>query len=211
MNKRFLFILLAIVGGIAIVLVLWFILRPALPFVRQPAQQPPALPPRVETPFDPSRAVPTPPPPSDVPVDATSPEERERQAQEALKRQTMDFAARQGTYGSADGFDSLRELYPLVTTDLRAKLEDRRAQLLRDHPTFGAAWSQSIRSLSATIERASLPLDDRTNATVVVEAQQITDDAQTGRTTALVEVRVSFVKVNGVWIPSDVTLVPLNP
>ncbi len=211
MNKRFLFILLALAGGIAILLVLWFILRPALPFVRQPAQQPPALPPRVETPFDPAKAVPTPPAPSDVPADPASPEERERQAQEALKRQAMDFAARQGTYGSADGFESLRELYPLVTADLRAKLEDRREQLLRDHPAFGASWSQSIRALSATIERASLPLGDRTGSSVVVEAQQITDDAQTGRTTALVELRVSFVRINGAWIPSDVSLAPLNP
>ncbi|MCR4256123.1 MAG: hypothetical protein NUW08_00260, partial [Candidatus Uhrbacteria bacterium] len=118
MNKRYLFIILLVVGVVAVALVLWFILRPALPFVRTP-EQPPTLPTRVETPFDPSNAVPQPPTGTTGNVDPASPEERERQAQAALNRQTMDFGARQGTYSNADGFDSLRELYAVVTPELQ--------------------------------------------------------------------------------------------
>ncbi|MCR4256881.1 MAG: hypothetical protein NUW08_04210, partial [Candidatus Uhrbacteria bacterium] len=123
----------------------------------------------------------------------------------------MDFGARQGTYSNADGFDSLRELYAVVTPELQVKLEERRTQLLRDHPTFGASWSQTMRTLSSAIENGSLQLGDRTNATVIVQAQQITDDARTGQTSTLVALRISFVKQNDAWIPSDVSLQPLNP
>lgn len=210
MNKRYLFIVLLLAGIAGILLVLWYILRPALPFVRSP-EQPPALPDRVETPFDPSRAVPQPPTGTTGTVDPTSPEERERQAQAALNRQAMDFGARYGTYSNADGFDSLRELSASVTAELRSEMETLRAQLLRDHPTFGMGWSQTMRTLSSNIDNANLPLGDRTNATVLVQAQQIVDDAQTGRTTSLVLMRISFVKQNDTWIPSDVAIQPLNP
>ncbi|MEK7473926.1 MAG: hypothetical protein AAB668_04385 [Patescibacteria group bacterium] len=210
MNKRYIFVILVVVGIAAVALVLWFILRPALPFVRKPGQ-PPTLPPRVETPFDPSNAVPQPPTGTTGTVDPTSPEERERQAQAALNRRAMDFGARQGTYSNADGFDSLRELYVTVTPELQVKLEARRTQLLRDHPTFGTSWSQTMRTLSSSIENGSLPLGNRTDAAVVIQAQQITDDARTGQTSVLVALRISFVKQNDTWIPSDVTLQPLNP
>ncbi len=210
MNKRYLFIILLVVGVVGILLVLWYILRPALPFVRTP-EQPPTLPPRVETPFNPATAVPQPPTGTTGTVDPTSPEERERQAQTALNRQALDFAARQGTYSNADGFDSLRSLYASVTPELQAKFESHRADLLRDHPTFGTGWSQTMRALSSNIDNASLPLGERTSAVVFVQAQQINDDAQTGRTTSLVMIRIEFVKQNDAWMPSDVLIEPLNP
>jgi hypothetical protein len=210
MNKRFLFIILLVVGVVGVALVLWFILRPALPFVRTP-EQPPTLPPRAETPFDPSNAVPQPPTGTTGTVDPTSPEERERQAQAALNRQALDFAARQGTYSNSDGFDSLRELYASVTPELQTEFEERRTDLLRDHPTFGTGWSQTMRALSSNIDNASLPLGERTSADVFVQAQQVNEDAQTGRTTSLVMLRISFVKQDNAWLPSDVLIEPLNP
>jgi hypothetical protein len=210
MNKRFLFIILLVVGVVGVALVLWFILRPALPFVRTP-EQPPTLPPRAETPFDPSNSVLQLPTGTTGTVDPTSPEERERQAQAALNRQALDFAARQGTYSNADGFDSLRALYASVTPELQTEFEERRADLLRDHPTFGTGWSQTMRALSSNIDNASLPLGERTSADVFVQAQQVNEDAQTGRTTSLVMLRISFVKQDNAWLPSDVLIEPLNP
>lgn len=207
MNKRLLFVLLAIAGAIGIGLVLWFILRPVLPSL--PGQQPPPLPTRVETPFDPSRATP-PTPKSDVKVDPTSPEEKERQAQEALKRQAMDFAARQATYSNSDDFDSLREMFPVVSASLRAELETRYNQLRKDHPSFGPAWSQTTRSLSAEVDTDSVPVLNGTQATVYVQAQQ-TVESNTGKTSSLARITVSFIKQGNAWIPSDVSFDPLAP
>lgn len=209
MNKRLLFVVLAIVGVIGIGLVLWFVLRPVLPTIPGLNQQPPTLPDRVETPFDPTKSVP-PTPKSDVKVDPTSPEERERQAQEALKRQAMDFAARQGTYSNSDDFDSLRETLPTVTAELRAELETRRNDLRRDHPAFGTAWSQTMRTLSAEIEPSSAPILTATQATVYVQAQQVTE-TNNSKTDTLVRLTVVFTKQGSIWIPSDVSLQPLAP
>lgn len=210
MNKKFLFILLAVVGIVGIGLVIWFVLKPVLPSIPGFNQQPAPLPTHVETPFDPSKAVPT-APTTTVKVDPTSPEEKERQAVEALKRQALDFAARQGTYSNSDDFDSLRVLFPLVTTELRTKLEARREQLRRDHPAFGTAWSQTMRSLSADIEPKSAPILSGTQAVAYVQAQQITEDNKNPQASALVRLTVTFTKQDQVWIPSDVTLDPLAP
>ncbi len=209
MNKRILFVLLALVGIIGIGLVVWFVLKPVLPGIPGFNQQPPALQPRVETPFDPSKAVPPTPNPM-IKADPTSPEEKERQAQEALKRQALDFSARQGTYSNADDFDSLRELFPLVTSELRKKLETRREQLRLDHPSFGPSWSQTMRALSADVEPKSVPVLSNTKAVVYVQAQQVTQD-RNAQTTALVRLTVSFTKQGQLWIPSDVSLDPLAP
>lgn len=212
MNKRYLFIILLITGTVGIGLVLWFVLRPVLPPLPGMKTQPPALPTQVETPFDPSRAVPQPPGSPDVPVDPTSPEERERQAQAALNRQALDFAGRQGTYSNTDAFESLRSLFAVVTPELRAKLEARREQLLREYPSFGASWAQTTRTLSSDIDRASLPLGERTSASVLVQAQQIIEDSRVrGQTTTMVRIRITFVRQNGAWIPSDVETLSLAP
>lgn len=209
MNKKYLFVLLAVVGIVGIGLVIWFVLKPVLPSIPGFNQQPSPLPPRTETPFDPTKAVPPTPNPT-VKADPTSTEEKERQAVEALKRQALDFSARQGTYSNADDFDSLRELFPLVTTDLRAKLESRREQLRRDHPAFGPAWSQTIRALSADLDPKSAPILNKNMAVVYVQAQQVTEDRSV-QTSALVLLTVTFTKQGQVWIPSDVTLDPLAP
>lgn len=210
MNKKFLFVLLAVVGVVGIGLVVWFVLKPVLPSLPGLNKQPAPLPTRVETPFDPSKAVPS-APTTTVKVDPTSPSEKERQAVEALKRQALDVAARQGTYSNSDDFDSLRELFPLVTTEFRTKLEARREQLRKDHPAFGTSWSQTMRSLSADLEPKSAPILSGTNAVVYVQAQQITEDNKNTQVSALVRLTVSFAKQNGAWIPSDVTLDPLAP
>lgn len=209
-NKRFLFIFVALAGAVGIGLVLWFVLKPVLPSFPS-SEQPPALPTRVETSFDPSKAVPTPPTTPTVKTDPTSPEEKERQAQEALKRQAMDFAARQGTYSNADDFDSLRELFPTVTAELKIKLEARREQLRKEHPAFGLSWSQTLRTLSAELDGRSVPVLSKTAATVYVQAQQITETVREGKQTSFVRLTVSFTKQGDVWVPSDITLEPLAP
>lgn len=211
MNRnRILFIVLVVAAAIGLGLVFWYVLRPVLPGTpATKTEQPPALPPSV--PFDPSKTAPQPPQPTGEPVDTTSPEERERQAQEALKRQAMDYASRQGTYSNADDYRALVDAQANVTVELATKLEDQRTLLRRSHPAFGPSYSQTIRSLSASIDATSVPLLNRSSATVRVQAQQITEEQGKARGVATVVVIVSFVKQGDNWIPSDVTLEAYNP
>lgn len=208
MNKRILFGLLIAAALLALGAVFWFVLKPVLPGF--PSQQPPALP--ASVPFDPSKSAPTPPAPTTgVKPDANSPAERERQAQEALKRQGMDYAARQGSYSNADDYQAIRDAEAGVTAELIAKLEARRTQLRKDHPAFGASYSQTIRSLSTDLDASSIPVLNGTNAKVVVQAQQITEEEGKPRAVTTVLLTLSFVKSGDSWIPSDVSLQPYNP
>ncbi len=207
MNKRILFGLLLAVAILALGAVFWFVLKPVLPGF--PSQQPPALP--VSVPFNPANSAPKPPAPTGVQVDANSPEERERQAEEALKRQAIDYAARQGSYSNADDYQAIRDAEAGVTAELIVKLEARRTQLRKDHPAFGPAYSQTIRSLSADLDASSIPVLSRSSAKVAVQAQQITDEEGKPRVVATVMLTLSFVKSGDSWIPSDVSLQPYNP
>jgi len=208
MQKRNLFILLLVLAILGIGAVVWFILRPVLPSIPGFTQQPPALP--AEVPFNPQNSVPQQPTTTGQNTDPNSPQEKERQAQEALKRQATDFAARQGTYSSADNYESLRAITVAVTPELRTKLEARLAQLRKDHPNFGPSWSQSIRPLSTTLSNASIPVLSKTSATLTVQAQQVTESAS-GEQTAMVTLTVVYAKQGDSWIPSDVSLQPYNP
>ena len=198
-QKRLLFILLIVSAAVALGLVFWYILRPVLPSLPGTTQQPAPLPAGV--PFDPSKSAPQ-PPTNEVKVDPNSAAEKQRQSDEALKRQAMDFAARQGTYSNADDYQALRDAQANVTDALKAKLEARRVQLKKDHPTFGTPYSQTIRTLSSEISGTGV---------VKVQAQQITEEQGKARVVATVIVTVTMQKSGDNWIPSDVTLEPYNP
>lgn len=97
MNKRILAIILVVVGILAIIGTLWFFVfkKPSAPVVPQQPGQNTVTP---SVPFDPSTSVPTfQPPTTSTPPDANSAEEKERQAQEKLRRIAMNYAARLGT------------------------------------------------------------------------------------------------------------------
>jgi len=208
MQKRYLFLILLVAAILGIGAVLWFVLRPVLPSIPGLTQQPAPLP--AEVPFNPSNSAPQVPTTTGTPTDQNSPQERERQAEEAVKRQASDFAARQGTYSNADNFESLRAITATVTPELRTKLEARLAQLRKDHPEFGTSWSQTIRPLSVSLDTFSIPVLNRADAKVYVQAQQVTNPG-TVETTATVTITVLFVKQGDKWIPSDVSLQPYNP
>jgi hypothetical protein len=204
MQKRSLFLLLLLVAILGIGAVVWFVLRPVLPSIPGlTTQQPPALP--TEVPFNPQNSTPSLPTSTGQAADPNSPQEKERQAQEALKRQALDFTARQGTYSSADNFEGLRAITVAVTPELATKLNARLAQLRKDHPNYGPSWSQSMRPLSAAIDPASVPVLNGASAKLTIQAQQVTD-SQGSQQTAQVTINVSFVKQGDNWIPSDVSL-----
>ena len=77
---------------------------------------------------------------------------------------------------------------------------------------FGISVGYYLRVIVALGKRRSIEIDiKQMMVSAKEEAQQITDDARTGQTSVLVALRISFVKQNDTWIPSDVTLQPLNP
>ncbi len=200
MPKRTLLILL-IVGAIAAVLaVIIFILKP---FGDLPGQQPPPLPERVERTFEPSDAVPKPPAPSPAP-DVNDPAERERQAQEAMKRQGMDFAGRVGSYSSVDNFAALRDVYALVTDEYRAKLEVMRADLIKQYPSFGTSWGRTYRPLTTKI-LSGTPVLSSSRVVVEVQGQLIIERAGENPVVSNVKSTITFVKQGTNWIVSDVT------
>ncbi|HVM91088.1 MAG TPA: hypothetical protein VMU11_04305 [Verrucomicrobiae bacterium] len=209
MQKRFVFIGLLLAAIIGIGLVVWFVLRPVLPSLPgTKTQQPAPLP--AEVPFNPQNSAPKAPTTTATNVNPNSPEEQERQAEEALKRQATDFAARQGTYSSVNNYESLRAITANVTADLAVKLNQRLNQLRKDHPSFGPSWAQSIRPLSTDLDSASLPVIGHTTAKLTVKAQQITETGG-AQTTATVMLTVQLTKQGDAWTPSDVSLQPYNP
>ena len=173
--------------------------------VIQPEPPPTEIPDR---PFDPT----TPPvlEPSTGPTpDVNSPEERERQAQEALKRQAMSFAGRSGSYSSVDSFASMRQVYSESTERLRDFLETQRQDLISRYPSFGSSYGRTVRSLSADVV-SGVPV--LSNDTVVLEVQtQVTINATDGQESIIYEmVTVTFVKSGEEWVADDVRVAPLD-
>lgn len=176
MQKRLLLVVLIIAALFGLFAVYWFVLRPVLPGGNQLPAQPPALnqkPP--EVPFNPTAPSVQKTATTTI-IDASSPEERERQAQNALQRSALDIAARVGSYSNANNFDDLRVMQANVGTEYAAKLVSLRDQLIKDHPSFGTSWGQTIRALSATIDSGSLPVIGKDTVTVSVQGQRMVED-----------------------------------
>ncbi|MCC7522948.1 hypothetical protein IT407_04090 [Candidatus Uhrbacteria bacterium] len=201
MQKRLLLIVLILLAAGGLFAVYWFVLRPVLPGA--PVLQPPASTqqPSVRE-FQPENAVPQPPTATGPAPSATDPAEQERQAQEAFKRFAMDLAGRVGTYSNADQYGSLRTLQASVDTAYATKLEELRQSLLREHPSYGSSYGQSLRALSATIDAGSLPLSTRTTAKITVQGQ-LTTDANGVSQTKYVTVTFDARKNGTSWIATD--------
>ncbi len=206
MRNRILLVLLIIAALIGIGAVVWFVLRPVLPagILQPPAstQQP------SEKPFNPTPALPT-APTSTTQTDSNSPAERERQAQEALKRTSLDFAARLGSYSNADNFDSLRVLQASVDTGLATKMEALRKNLQGSHPNFGASWGQTTSALSAQIVSAT-PIIGTSEAKVQVQAQITIESAGSAPVVTQNRVNLTFKNVGNAWIVSEYGVQPLE-
>lgn len=208
MQKRLLLVLLIIAALLGLFAVYWFVLRPVLPSL---PVQPPALNQQPEVPFNAQKAaVPQPQPqqPQGPAPSTTDPAEQERQAQEALKRSSMDIAARVGSYSNADNFDALRVMQASVGTAYAVKLENLRTQLIKDHPEYGPAWGQTLRALSATIDQGSIPVLNRTTATVSVQGQ-LTVISDGKSTTSYVTVTLTLQRNGSNWMATDASFATL--
>lgn len=203
MRNRILLILLVIAGLAGVIAVVWFILRPALPGGLAP--QPPSTGQnQADRPFNPTPSLPQ-PTTSTGNVDTNSPAERERQAQEALKRSALDMAARLNTYSNADGFDALRVMQASVDAPMAAKLEATRLTLRRDHPSFGNSWGQTVQALSAEINSPP-PILTATQASVTVQAQTTVEDAGKANLVTQNRIDLTFKRNGNSWLVSDMVI-----
>lgn len=207
MQKRLLLVVLILLAAAGLFAVYWFVLRPVLP--GQPAAQPPASTQRpVEREFQPENSAPQPPTNTGPAPSATDPAEVERQAQEAFKRFAMELAGRAGTFSNADQYESLRTLQASVDASYADKLEELRSSLLRDRPSYGSSYGQSMRALSATIDQGSTPIVSRTTARATVQAQRTINSGGTSQTT-YVTVTIDARKNGNGWIATDATFADL--
>lgn len=207
MNRRAILLILLVVGAIAgILAVIFLIIRP---FEGVTPEQPPPLPGQTRPEFNPEQAVPTVPSPTGTPPSTTDPAEQERQAQEALKRQAMDYAGRQGSYSSVDGFASIRQVYTLSTTSLQQYLESQRQALAVQYPAFGPSWSKVTRPLSARII-SGVPVLASAEVVVEVQAQTIVHDTNGAETVAYERITITYTGSAGARVADRIEIVPLN-
>ena len=148
-------------------------------------------------------------PPAAKPI-PSSPEEKERQAQEALKRQALSFAARQGTYSSVDGFVAMQAVYLEASTGVREQLEKARVALVAEHPSFGPVWGQTMHTLSARIT-SPLPLIGKSSAQVTVQAQQTIERGDAANEVSYKQIVLDFNQAGETWIVSRVVVQPFQP
>lgn len=205
MNKRFIGLMLLIAGISVLAIVLYFVLLPLIK--KQPTT--PAVPTSTgqptTTPTTPQNA-PTTPAPTPAPG---SPADNERQAEEAIKRQSIDVAARAFSYSNADGFAGITSVFTESTADLKAFLESERARLVTQHP-LTTSWRQTARTVSARIV-SPLPLLGKTYAQVSVQAQMIVDEAGKAQIVSYQEITISYVKQGNLWVAARMETQPFEP
>ncbi len=205
MSKRTLAILLILVGLIAIAGVLyWAFIIPAKQANPAPVVMPEANP---VTEVSPAPAPTLPPPtptPSPVPRTVTTDE----QEQLLLRQQAMVFASRQGSYSNSDGFVALNDVALSVNAAVRAFYQGEIQRLNKDYPLAKGTWTQTTRSLSSRIA-SELPLQGKTEATVVVQAQQVVETSTKAAVISYREIRITFRREAGAWIVSRVESNPL--
>lgn len=204
-NKRLLLFLLIAGGILGVLAVVFFILKP-FQNSNQPSEQP-TVP--EQRPFNPQGAVPQLPEATGTPPSPNDPAEAERQAQEALKREAMNYAARQGTYSSVDGFASVKTVFDLSTQEVRDFLQARSDQLAKQYPSYGPSYGRTTRALSAAITDGT-PVLDGSQVGIDVQAQVILNDAQGNETVSYELIRLTFAKIADAWLVSNIRIEPLN-
>lgn len=203
MRNRTILILLVLAGVAGIIAVFWFILRPALPGTLTPQPTPTTQNPSPK-PFNPTPSLPQPAVTSGT-VDNASPAEKERQAQEFLKRTALDMATRLNTYSNADGFDALRVLQASVDSAMALKLETTRLTMRRDHPSFGKSWGQTVQALSAVLNSPP-PILTAIQASVTIQAQMTVEDAGKANVVSQSRIDLTFKRNGDSWIVTDMVV-----
>ncbi len=136
--------------------------------------------------------------------------EKERQAQEAIKRQAMILGSRLGTYGNADAFVAIKTVYVDATSDVQAYLESIRVRLDREHPIKSGAWGQTTKALSARIDSGFPVLTSRA-VDVIVQTQKVVESAGVADVVTYEEAKLSFVKQGSLWVLSRVSWQAYQP
>lgn len=207
MRNRIILILL-VLGGIAgIIAVIWYILVPVLPTSIAP--QPPASTQQPsERPFNPTPPIPQAPTTTSQ-VDANSPAERERQAQEAIKRAALDLAARINTYSNADDFEALRQAQTYVGGQMLSDITSLRDQLRKDKPSFGVSWGVTMSPLSATLT-SKPPYLNAAQATLNVQAQKTVESFGKPDEVSQVSIDITLEKNGAGWIVTKQSIQPVE-
>ena len=195
MNKRLLAIALIILGIIGIFAVIWFFLfrSPATTPVQQPTQN--TVTP--SQPFNPSTSVPVFVAPTGTPPNPDSAEEKERQAQEKVRRIASSYASRLGTFSADDGFEAIRDVQAIATPTFQQRLETLREEMLKTH-AIGSHWSQEVRAVTNAIEPSSLPMLGKSKAVINVQAQRTI-----GATQDYLNIQVTLVAQGDNWLVDD--------
>ena len=204
MSKRTIAIFLIVLGIVAVVLaVLWI----GLPTWRSGkiVAQPPSLSKTAPTTASPSGGVVKTPSTTGSVVN-----ENERTAQERLKQQATDFAARVGTFSSVNGFDSLREASLLVNGEARTSLMKTRQDMIVTHPMYGPSWGQTTKSVAVRIT-SGFPIQSNNNAELVIQVQRTTETGNIISHPFYEEVTLSYVPDHSLWIVTRVASKPFAP
>lgn len=207
-NRRGIFIILIVLAVLALGAIVWWLVAPLFqPPASNPAEQPPELPVAIQptTPVAPTATQAFPPPPR--PTDA---EQRESYAQDVVMQRAKTLATALGTYSSAEGFASLRDLKVQSTAEMQAFLDSEQQRLVALHPSYGPAWSQSIRALSARIQ-SPLPVLGKTEVDVQVQAQQTVESDQQSPEISYQVASIKMVKVGEVWFARFIRWEPFQP
>jgi len=206
LSRRSIAALLILVVVIFLALLVW-VVRPLFT-AKTPVVQPSALPGEIQpapspaapvTPVTPAAPTPSPYTPSGGLTD----QEQERQAEEALKRQALAFAARVGSYSSVDGFATLHEVYDQALPAVQNFLNQTTADLAKQHPATGASWGQTTTALAPQIT-GGLPLNSSQTAEVTVETR-VTIETNGQSTANFQKTVLTYTKTDGTWLVSRVT------
>lgn len=200
-TKRILFILLLILGLIGIGATVYFM------FLKKDPNTVPVVRNDLETGLPPAGTVTTPPVVAplqpETPPSPDSASELERKAREALFRRARDLTSRIGTYGNADDYAALTDVYADVTGDVQSFLETQRNDLRTAHPGRGSSYTQTTRALAARLTQ-DVAVQTASEAEVVVDTQQRIEDGGSDATVVRQAV-LQLTRVNNVWKVSRIT------
>ena len=162
-----------------------------------PVQQPTQNTVTPSQPFNPSTSVPVFVAPTGTPPNPDSAEEKERQAQEKVRRIASSYASRLGTFSADDGFEAIRDVQAIATPTFQQRLETLREEMLKTH-AIGSHWSQEVRAVTNAIEPSSLPMLGKSKAVINVQAQRTI-----GATQDYLNIQVTLVAQGDNWLVDD--------
>ncbi len=142
--------------------------------------------------------------PTSVTPETTS----EQSAEDSLKRQSVAWVERAGTFSSVDGFSSLNQVFVESVPSIQQYLQSQQQALVKAHPSVGATYGQTTRAFSASIVDG-LPLLQHGQARVLVQAQQTTVTDATS-TKEYVQTELQYDQQGASWVVTHVSTEPLK-